>query len=155
MTNATMFSEAELIEQAVQLQHDNQPHAACELLQAALSLNPDNSTSAFLLGTQLVSLNQFRQALVWLEKALASNPVWVDALTFKAHALASLHLWEETKRWAEQRRLFGKPLSKMQNTQFKMVELWADLSAAHALVRACVEQLLEGGDATALDTNAK
>ena len=27
-------------------------------------------------------------------------------------------LWEETRRWAEERILFGKPLSKMQNTQF-------------------------------------
>ncbi|HEY8155304.1 MAG TPA: acyl-CoA dehydrogenase family protein [Myxococcota bacterium] len=68
---------------------------------------------------------------------------------------ASLNLWQETKRWAEQRQLFGKPLSKMQNTQFKMVELWADLCAARELVRACVEKRVEGGDATALITIAK
>ena len=31
--------------------------------------------------------------------------------------------WESTRAWAEQRVLFGKPLSKMQVTQFKFVEM--------------------------------
>jgi enoyl-CoA hydratase/carnithine racemase len=31
--------------------------------------------------------------------------------------------WEQTRAWAEQRILFGKPLSKMQVTQFKFVEM--------------------------------
>jgi citronellyl-CoA dehydrogenase len=64
-------------------------------------------------------------------------------------------LWEETRRWAEQRRLFGKPLSKMQNTQFTMVELWTQITAARELIRACVEQRVAGTDATALITMAK
>jgi citronellyl-CoA dehydrogenase len=64
-------------------------------------------------------------------------------------------LWQETKRWAEQRILFGKPLSKMQNTQFKMVELWTDLAAAKELVRACVVRRAEGTDATERITMAK
>ncbi len=67
----------------------------------------------------------------------------------------SKRLWEETRRWAEQRKLFGKPLAKMQNTQFKMAELWIQLSAARELVRACVVQRVEGGDATELITAAK
>jgi citronellyl-CoA dehydrogenase len=64
-------------------------------------------------------------------------------------------LWEETQRWAQQRMLFGKPLSKMQNTQFRMAELWTDLAAARELIRACVAQRVEGTDATALITAAK
>jgi citronellyl-CoA dehydrogenase len=64
-------------------------------------------------------------------------------------------LWEETQRWAQQRMLFGKPLSKMQNTQFRMAELWTDLAAARELIRACVAQRVEGADATALITAAK
>jgi citronellyl-CoA dehydrogenase len=68
---------------------------------------------------------------------------------------AAALLWEETRGWAGQRELFGKPLSKMQNTQFKMVELWTSITAARQLVRACVEQRVAGGDATALITMAK
>jgi len=64
-------------------------------------------------------------------------------------------LWEETKKWCEQRVLFGKPLSKMQNTQFKMAELWAQITAAKELNRACVRELVGGRDATQLITMAK
>jgi len=64
-------------------------------------------------------------------------------------------LWEQTKTWAEERMLFGKPLSKMQNTQFKMTELWIDLVAAQELIRACVQQRVDGEDATAKITMAK
>ena len=64
-------------------------------------------------------------------------------------------LWEETRRWAEERVLFGKPLSKMQNTQFKMVELYTQLSAAKEFVNACVRKRVAGEDATELITMAK
>ncbi len=68
---------------------------------------------------------------------------------------ASEHLWEETKKWTEQRMLFGKPLSKMQNTQFKMADLWVQLTTAKELNNACVRDLVEGRDATAKITMAK
>jgi citronellyl-CoA dehydrogenase len=64
-------------------------------------------------------------------------------------------LWEETKKWTDARVLFGKPLSKMQNTQFKMADLWTQLTAAKELNRACVRELLAGADATSLITMAK
>ncbi|HEB91660.1 MAG TPA: acyl-CoA dehydrogenase [Deltaproteobacteria bacterium] len=67
----------------------------------------------------------------------------------------SVHLWEETRRWTEERILFGKPLSKMQNTQFKMVELYTELTAARALIRECVQRRVDGEDATGLITMAK
>src|SRR5262249_52033994 len=35
---------------------------------------------------------------------------------------ASEALWEHTRKWCEDRVLFGKPLSKMQVTQFKFIE---------------------------------
>ena len=64
-------------------------------------------------------------------------------------ALASAeHLWEETKRWCEQRIVFKKPLAKMQVTQFKMVELLAELSAARALTHECIRARIRGEDAT-------
>jgi citronellyl-CoA dehydrogenase len=67
----------------------------------------------------------------------------------------SQQLWEETRKWAEERVLFGKPLSKMQNTQFKMVEMWTQIAAAKQLIRACVQQRVDGVDATELITAAK
>ncbi len=67
----------------------------------------------------------------------------------------SFDLWEETKKWCDGRVLFGKPLSKMQNTQFKMVELMTELTAARELVRACVRQRVDGVDATKLISMAK
>jgi len=68
---------------------------------------------------------------------------------------SSQHLWEETRRWAQERVLFGKPLAKMQNTQFKMVELWTRICAARELVRACVGKRVDGEDATPLISAAK
>jgi citronellyl-CoA dehydrogenase len=68
---------------------------------------------------------------------------------------ASELLWEETKAWTQNRVLFGKPLSKMQNTQFKMAELWTQMTAAKELNRSCVRALVAGEDATTLITMAK
>ena len=65
------------------------------------------------------------------------------------------HLWEETKKWCEERQLFGKPLSKMQNTQFKMADLWVQLQAARELNQSAVRQIASGEDATTLITAAK
>ena len=67
----------------------------------------------------------------------------------------SLDVWEQTRQWAEERILFGKPLAKMQNTQFKMVELKTQITAAKALIAECVRQRVAGVDATELITMAK
>jgi citronellyl-CoA dehydrogenase len=67
----------------------------------------------------------------------------------------SEHLWEETGRWTRERVLFGKPLARLQNTQFRMAELWTELEAAKALTRACVAERVAGRDATRLITAAK
>jgi citronellyl-CoA dehydrogenase len=70
--------------------------------------------------------------------------------------LSSMELvWEETKKWCEERMLFGKPLAKMQNTQFKMADLWVQMQAAKELNRSAVRQLVAGQDATMLITAAK
>jgi citronellyl-CoA dehydrogenase len=63
--------------------------------------------------------------------------------------------WDQTRQWAEQRILFGKPLSKMQVTQFKFVEMHTQLTAARELVYACVRECNRGVDATQLITMAK
>jgi citronellyl-CoA dehydrogenase len=68
---------------------------------------------------------------------------------------ASELLWHETKAWTENRILFGKPLSKMQNTQFKMAGLYTRMTAAKELNLACVRALVAEEDATSLITMAK
>jgi citronellyl-CoA dehydrogenase len=57
-------------------------------------------------------------------------------------------LWEETRRFAEQRVLFGRPLAKMQVTQFKFVELLTQITAARELTYACLRKRVAGEDAT-------
>ena len=57
-------------------------------------------------------------------------------------------LWEETKRYCEQRIVFKRPLSKMQVTQFKFVEMLTEITAAHELTCACIRKRLKGEDAT-------
>jgi citronellyl-CoA dehydrogenase len=68
---------------------------------------------------------------------------------------AAFDNWESTRAWAEQRILFGKPLSKMQVTQFKFVEMLTQLTAARELTYACIRERNRGVDATQLITMAK
>jgi citronellyl-CoA dehydrogenase len=64
-------------------------------------------------------------------------------------------LWEETRKWCESRVLFGRPLAKMQVTQFKFAEMWTSICAARELVYACLRKRNRGEDATAETTAAK
>ncbi|MDM4771795.1 acyl-CoA dehydrogenase family protein [Solimonas sp. SE-A11] len=45
-----------------------------------------------------------------------------------------------TKEFVRNRKVFGKPLSKMQNTRFKLASLDAELDIAQVYVDRCVEQ---------------
>jgi citronellyl-CoA dehydrogenase len=60
----------------------------------------------------------------------------------------SRRLWELTRDYAKERVLFGKPLSKMQVTQFKFVDMLIELEAARELTYACVRKRIKGEDAT-------
>ncbi len=57
-------------------------------------------------------------------------------------------LWEATKRYCEERIVFKRPLSKMQVTQFKFVEMLVQIQAARELTYACIRKRLRGEDAT-------
>ncbi len=57
-------------------------------------------------------------------------------------------LWERTKDYCAQRIIFGKPLGKMQVTQFKFVEMLTEITAARELIHACIRKRLRGEDAT-------
>ncbi|MBC8292784.1 MAG: acyl-CoA dehydrogenase family protein [Proteobacteria bacterium] len=60
----------------------------------------------------------------------------------------ALRLWEITREYAENRVLFGKPLSKMQVSQFKFVEMLTQITAAKELTLSCVRKCIAGEDAT-------
>lgn len=47
---------------------------------------------------------------------------------------------EVTKEFVRNRKVFGKPLSKMQNTRFKLAALDAEIDIAQVYVDRCVEQ---------------
>lgn len=64
-------------------------------------------------------------------------------------------LWETTCNWARERKLFGKTLMSMQNTQFKLVECKTLLTTGKLINDACVEALMNGEDATDLISMAK
>jgi citronellyl-CoA dehydrogenase len=68
---------------------------------------------------------------------------------------SSQTLWEETKKYCEERVLFGRPLSKMQVTQFKFVEMLTQIAAARELIYACIRKRMAGEDATREITMAK
>jgi citronellyl-CoA dehydrogenase len=57
-------------------------------------------------------------------------------------------LWEATRRYCEGRIVFKKPLSKMQVTQFKFVEMLTQITAARELTNLCVRKRVAGEDAT-------
>ena len=57
-------------------------------------------------------------------------------------------IWEATKRYCEERVVFGRPLSKMQVTQFKFVEMLTQIIAAKELTYACIRRRLRNEDAT-------
>jgi citronellyl-CoA dehydrogenase len=57
-------------------------------------------------------------------------------------------LWEETRRYCEERVVFKKPLSKMQVTQFKLVEMLTEITAARELTHHCIRKRIKNEDAT-------
>ncbi|MDG2307725.1 MAG: acyl-CoA dehydrogenase family protein [Candidatus Binatia bacterium] len=58
------------------------------------------------------------------------------------------HIWEVTRDWCKQRVVFGKPLAKMQVTQFKLVEMLARITSDREMIHSCVRRRVRGEDAT-------
>jgi len=57
-------------------------------------------------------------------------------------------LWEQTVQHCQERKLFGKPLAKMQVTQHKLVDLMIQITAAQEFSYRCIRQMVRGEDAT-------
>ncbi len=68
---------------------------------------------------------------------------------------ASQALWEATRKYCEERIVFKRPLSKMQVTQFKFVEMLTQIAAARELTYACVRKRIKGEDATQGDLDGE
>ena len=58
------------------------------------------------------------------------------------------HLWEVTLKHAQERMLFGKPLSKMQVTQHKFVDMLTQITAAEEFAHRCIRKMVRNEDAT-------
>jgi citronellyl-CoA dehydrogenase len=58
------------------------------------------------------------------------------------------HLWETTLEHARERVVFGKPLSKMQVTQHKFVDMLIQITAAQEFAHRCIRKMVRGEDAT-------
>ncbi|MBI3785988.1 MAG: acyl-CoA dehydrogenase family protein [Deltaproteobacteria bacterium] len=57
-------------------------------------------------------------------------------------------LWKVTLEHAQQRMLFGKPLSKMQVTQHKFVDMLTQIIAAEEVAHRCIRKMVRNEDAT-------
>ena len=57
-------------------------------------------------------------------------------------------LWERTRKYCEERKLFGSRLIDMQVTKFKLVEMLTQITAARELTHECIRRRMRGEDAT-------
>ena len=57
-------------------------------------------------------------------------------------------LWEKTRTYCEQRKLFGGRLVDMQVTKFKLVEMLTQITAARELTHECIRKRMRDEDAT-------
>ncbi len=74
------------------------------------------------------------QGFVYLMQGLAEERL-IGASGFLS---AAQHAFDITVDFVKQRQAFGKPLSKFQNTQFKMAELRTELDVAQVYIDQCV-----------------
>jgi len=57
-------------------------------------------------------------------------------------------LWEKTRKYCEERKLFGGRLVDMQVTKFKLVEMLTQITAARELTHECIRKRMRNEDAT-------
>ncbi len=67
--------------------------------------------------------------------------------TLNANA-ASFHLWKKTVAYCRERSVFGKPISKFQYNQFRLVDLMTRIVAGRELSYHCVRKRSRDEDAT-------
>ncbi|QQD17903.1 acyl-CoA dehydrogenase family protein [Spongiibacter nanhainus] len=80
------------------------------------------------------------KGFIYLMQGLAEERL-IGACGFIA---AAQKAFEVTREFVMERKVFGKPLSAMQNTQFKLAELRTEIDVAQAHVDACVAAFNDG-----------
>ena len=80
------------------------------------------------------------KGFIYLMQGLAKERL-IGACGFIA---AAQKAFEVTREFVMERKVFGKPLSAMQNTQFKLAELRTEIDVAQAHVDACVAAFNDG-----------
>jgi acyl-CoA dehydrogenase len=85
-------------------------------------------------------LGQVHRGFYHLMKGLAEERL----IAATGNVAAARRALEITKDFVRQRQVFGKPLSKLQNTRFKLAALDAEIDIAQTYVDRCVEVHNEG-----------
>jgi len=68
---------------------------------------------------------------------------------------AAESILEQTVEYTKERKAFGKPISALQNTQFKLAELSTELTSARVFLDRCLELHIEGKLDTVTASKAK
>jgi long-chain-acyl-CoA dehydrogenase len=80
------------------------------------------------------------QGFVYLMQGLAEERLIAAA----GYAVSARHAFNLTREFVMERKVFGKPLSKMQNTEFKMAEMDTEIDIMQVYVDHCVALHNEG-----------
>lgn len=80
------------------------------------------------------------QGFIYLMKGLAEERL----IAATGYAASARHAFNHTRDFVMERKVFGKPLSKMQNTEFKMAEMDTEIDIFQVYVDHCVAMHNEG-----------
>ena len=97
--------------------------------------------------TFLVSPNRFKPQLEAGLGAALGRRVTVGSLSFSlvsGAVAAAEYMLEITIQYCKERKAFGKPLSKFQNTQFEIVEMAADVKLGRTFLDKLIADHMEG-----------
>ncbi len=79
-----------------------------------------------------------------------------ERLSISITAIAAAEsILEQTVEYTKERMAFGKPIAALQNTQFKLAEMSAELTALRIFIDKCLELHIEGKLDTITASKAK
>ncbi len=80
------------------------------------------------------------QGFIYLMEGLAEERL----IAATGYAISARHAFNLTRQFVMERKVFGKPLSKMQNTEFKMAEMDTEIDIMQNYIDHCVALHNEG-----------
>ena len=80
------------------------------------------------------------QGFIYLMEGLAEERL----IAATGYAISARHAFNLTRQFVMERKVFGKPLSKMQNTEFKMAEMDTEIDIMQTYIDHCVALHNEG-----------